>query len=205
MLEEPFTNAQLDDTSKMIDNYLAAFDKLPDNVTEKWKEHGVFIAVVNAAVLFKYGSPNVWLMLAFEKSSVDKKPGAGNNDQGVPASGRPPSSTTGTPQAMDEPGTRPLEQSSDQPAQSLTGPATATPQDVSTSLTIDNAVAAAAARNAENELPMLCRHAAHLAIGTLALALRRADDANVLPFVLVMLVLLKAMACVPGTLEPFEK
>jgi hypothetical protein len=202
---ELFTSPELDDASDMIDDYLAAFDELLDNVTERWKEHGVFIAVANAAALFEYGSPNARLRLAFEKSRADKNPGAGNNGQDVPAGGRPSPSTAGTPQTTDGPGVRPPEQTSDQPPQSSTGPVAATPQDSSASPTTDDAVATAAAGNAENELSTLCRHAAHLAFGTLALALRRADDANALPFVHVSLVLLKAMACVPGALEPFEK
>ena len=166
-----FTGDQPDALEETTDRYLSALDKHIGRVTAKWKEQGVYILVANVAALFEYGSTESPWRAMFEQHRRTRD--------------APPEEQSGSGPATSTPHSGGVAGSvSDMPSTAGAGEPTTTDP---SSETKDRSGPEARARQIRD-------HARHVTFATLALAVQRIGDLNVLPHLLVSLVFLWSTA-----------
>lgn len=172
-----YTGTHLDNLEQTTDAYLGALDQHIGRVTAKFREQGVYIAVANIAAMFEYGSPQSELRLAFEQYWQTKDKDAGQQQDSQAASSLTAGQSSPPPAGV--------------PSATDASQETATPpKDV----------------NAKDERSQQIRdHAAHITFATLALAVQRIGDMNVMPHLHVSLVFLLSTAQISGAMEKIEK
>lgn len=163
-----FLGESLDTFPELCSDYFSQLDTQIGRITEKWKDQGVYVAVINIASLFNYGSEISTLRQMYDYKA---KLNAG-------------SSRPRQVEFSDDMNSNPMGASA--PAQPSTPPPERTSEDdIFPPQNLDFA--------SQSTFAYACR----LAFTTFRLVLQRVGDENVLPHVHVMLVFLLSLTAIP--------